>query len=101
MTTLRLGGPPHALRDASTEPELIAAVREADAAGEPVLLLAGGSNVVVSDAGFDGTVVRILTRGIRRQELSGDVVRLEVQAGEEWDPLVASAVTEGLAGVEC
>ena len=101
LTTLRLGGPAGRLVDARTEAELVAAVRDADAAGEAVLVLAGGSNVVVADAGFPGLVVRVLTEGVRAQALGGDRVRLTVQAGEPWDPIVARSVREGLAGLEC
>jgi UDP-N-acetylmuramate dehydrogenase len=89
-TTLRLGGPAGRLVEARTDDQLLAAV------GDDVLLLAGGSNVVIGDDGFPGTVVRILTRGIERD---GDV--LHVAAGEPWDGLVAHAVAEGLAGIEC
>jgi UDP-N-acetylmuramate dehydrogenase len=96
LTTLRLGGPARRMVEAATEDDLVAAVREADAAGEPLLLLAGGSNVVVADDGFPGTVVRIATRGVAR-----DGATLTVQAGEEWDPFVARCVEEGLAGIEC
>ena len=63
-TTLRLGGPAKAWVHAETEAELIEAVSAADAAGEPVLVLGGGSNVVVADEGFPGTVVEVATRGI-------------------------------------
>ena len=59
-------------------------------------MLAGGSNVVVADGGFPGTVVRVLTRGVRRE---GE--RLEVQAGEPWDELVVRCVEAGLQGFEC
>ena len=96
LTTLRLGGPARRLVEAATEADVVEAVREADAAGEPLLVLAGGSNVVIADEGFDGTVVRILTRGVER---TGE--RLEVQAGEDWDALVAACVGDGLAGFEC
>ncbi|HEX2084138.1 MAG TPA: UDP-N-acetylmuramate dehydrogenase [Solirubrobacteraceae bacterium] len=96
LTTLRLGGPARRMVEAATEEELVAAVREADASGEPLLLLAGGSNVVVADEGFPGTVVRIVTRGV--EERGG---RLEVAAGEPWDPFVARCVAEERAGVEC
>jgi UDP-N-acetylmuramate dehydrogenase len=95
FTTLRLGGPAARFVEAHTDDEAIAAVREAD----PVLLLAGGSNVVISDEGFPGTVVRLLTRGI--SERTGDPVEVEVQAGEPWDAFVARCVREGLAGIEC
>ena len=101
LTTLRLGGPAGRLVDARTEAELVDAVRDADAAGEAVLVLAGGSNVVVADAGFPGLVVRVLTEGMQAEELGGDRVRLTVQAGEPWDPVVARSVREGLAGLEC
>ena len=71
----------------------------ADGAGEPLLVLAGGSNVVVADDGFPGVVVHIATRGIDRREEEGKVL-LTVQAGEPWDPFVAHCVEHGLAGVE-
>jgi UDP-N-acetylmuramate dehydrogenase len=101
LTTLRLGGPAARLLEAREEAELIAAVGEADAAGRPLLLLAGGSNLVISDDGFPGDVIAIRTRGIQRRERGGDRVQLEVAAGESWDALVATAVADGLAGIEC
>jgi UDP-N-acetylmuramate dehydrogenase len=97
LTTLRLGGPARRLVTAESEDELVEAVR---AAGEPVLLLAGGSNVVIADEGFPGTVVRVGTRGVEARE--GELrVRLDVAAGEDWDGLVGWTVSEGLAGFEC
>jgi UDP-N-acetylmuramate dehydrogenase len=62
--------------------------------------MAGGSNLVIADAGFEGTVVRVLTRGISA-DTRGDRVRLFVAAGEPWDELVSLCVAEGLAGIEC
>jgi UDP-N-acetylmuramate dehydrogenase len=96
LTTLRLGGPAARYLEAATEQAVVDAVVEADRAGEPLLVLAGGSNLVVADEGFPGTVVRIATRGVAR-----DGAALEVAAGEPWDPLVADCVAGGLAGVEC
>jgi UDP-N-acetylmuramate dehydrogenase len=96
FTTLRLGGPARLVVEARTEAELLAAVRQADDSGEPLLVLAGGSNVVIADAGFPGTVVRLLTGGVER-----DGPLLEVQAGAPWDPFVESCVRDGLAGIEC
>jgi UDP-N-acetylmuramate dehydrogenase len=96
LTTLRIGGPARRLVAAGTEEELVAAVRAADAAGEPLLVLAGGSNVVIADAGFPGTVVHVRTRGV---EEAGRELR--VQAGEEWDPIVARCVAAGRQGFEC
>jgi UDP-N-acetylmuramate dehydrogenase len=101
LTTLRLGGPPGRLIEATDEAAVVEAVRRADAAGEPLLVLAGGSNVVVADEGFAGTVLRVATRGVERGEAPDGRVLLDVQAGEAWDPLVARCVADGLAGVEC
>jgi UDP-N-acetylmuramate dehydrogenase len=101
LTTLRLGGPAGRLLETATEDAVVEAVLAGDHAGEPLLVLAGGSNVVVADDGFPGTVVRVTTRGVRREELGAGRVRLEVQAGEPWDPFVAACVADGLAGVEC
>jgi UDP-N-acetylmuramate dehydrogenase len=100
-TTLRLGGPAGTLVEAGTGDELIAAVRAADRVGEPVLVLGGGSNLVVADAGFPGTVVRVASRGITAEAAGDDSVGVTVAAGESWDALVAWTVAEGLAGVEC
>jgi UDP-N-acetylmuramate dehydrogenase len=97
-TTVRLGGPARAFVRAETEDEFTDAVRSADAAGEQVLILGGGSNLVVADEGFDGTVIQVATRGVRR---GGDHGELTVAAGEEWDGVVARTVAEGLAGLEC
>jgi UDP-N-acetylmuramate dehydrogenase len=94
LTTLRLGGPAGRLVEARTDEELITAVREAD---RPALVIAGGSNVVVADEGVPGTVVRIATRGVERD----DAGRLVVAAGESWDDLVELTVAEGLQGFEC
>jgi UDP-N-acetylmuramate dehydrogenase len=98
FTTVGLGGPARAFARAETEDELIDAVRTADAAGEPVLILGGGSNLVVADEGFDGTVIQVATRGVSRGRAPGE---LTVAAGEEWDGFVARTVAEGLAGLEC
>jgi UDP-N-acetylmuramate dehydrogenase len=99
-TTLRLGGPAARFVAAGTEDQLVAAVRAADADRQPVLVLGGGSNLVVSDAGFAGTVVRVASRGIR-VDREADADLLTVAAGEDWDSLVQRCVADGLAGVEC
>jgi UDP-N-acetylmuramate dehydrogenase len=95
LTTLAVGGPIDRLVEVSDAAELVAAVREADEARRPLLLLGGGSNVVAPDAGWPGDVVLVRSRGIAR---SGPT--LTVQAGESWDDLVAYAVENGLAGIE-
>ncbi|MCP9210084.1 UDP-N-acetylmuramate dehydrogenase [Streptomyces cucumeris] len=96
LTTFRLGGPATRLITATTDDEVIAAVREADATGTPLLLIGGGSNLVISDKGFDGTALRIATGGF-----SLDGTRLELAAGENWSDAVARTVEAGLAGIEC
>jgi UDP-N-acetylmuramate dehydrogenase len=101
-TTLGLGGPAGDFVSADTEPALIDAVRGADASGEPVLLIGGGSNLVISDAGFPGLVVYVNTRGfayVDDGDGDGDV-SVTVAAGEDWDDVVAATVAEGLAGLE-
>jgi UDP-N-acetylmuramate dehydrogenase len=95
-TTLRLGGPARRFVEATTVEELVGEVRAADRRGEPLLVLGGGSNLVVSDDGFPGTVVHVATRGV--DVLANGALR--AQAGEEWEPFVAQCVDDGLAGVE-
>ena len=99
-TTLRLGGPARRFAAAADDVELVAQVWAADERGEPLLVLGGGSNLVVADAGFPGTVVHVATRGVRH-EPDGDSVLLTVAAGEDWDTVVAGTVADGLAGLEC
>jgi UDP-N-acetylmuramate dehydrogenase len=81
--------------------EAVATVRTAQANGEPVLILAGGSNVVISDAGFPGHVVLLRTRGVEVIDRADHHVTVRVAAGEPWDGFVAGTVAEGFAGVEC
>jgi UDP-N-acetylmuramate dehydrogenase len=108
LTTMRVGGPATHLVTATTEAELIEMASDAYASGDPVLLLGGGSNTVVGDEGFDGTVVKIESRGVERIATGSgeagtghpDAVRLRVQAGENWDDLVALAVHNRWAGIE-
>jgi UDP-N-acetylmuramate dehydrogenase len=103
-TTLRLGGPAKEWVRATTEADLIDAVRRCDEAGEPVLVLAGGSNVVVADEGFDGTVVEVATTGVLADHDGDDAtcggVVVTVAAGEPWDAVVARAVDSRWVGVE-
>ena len=99
-TTLRLGGPARELVVATTEAEVVAAVTEADAVGTPVLILSGGSNLVIGDEGFDGRVVRIATRGIDAETSACYGATLKVAAGENWDDFVALCVEREWIGVE-
>jgi UDP-N-acetylmuramate dehydrogenase len=99
-TTLRVGGPVRRILTPTTEAELVQTVRDLDAAGEPVLILGGGSNVLVGDAGFDGTVVKVATRGIDSDVASCSGAVLTVAAGEPWDDFVAFTVEQEFAGLE-
>ncbi|MEU4497015.1 UDP-N-acetylmuramate dehydrogenase [Streptomyces sp. NPDC023998] len=96
LTTFRLGGPATRLVTATTDDEVVSVVRAADAAGTPLLIIGGGSNLVIGDKGFEGTALRIATKGF---ELHG--TRLELAAGEVWTDAVARTVEAGLAGIEC
>ncbi|MFI9510687.1 UDP-N-acetylmuramate dehydrogenase [Nocardia sp. NPDC052566] len=95
LTTLRVGGPATVVTCA-TRDSLAATVRALDAAGIPLLLIAGGSNLLISDDGFDGVVVQVATE---RVEIGADGVLAE--AGANWDTVVAATVAAGLGGLEC
>ncbi|MGY1630139.1 UDP-N-acetylmuramate dehydrogenase [Geodermatophilus sp. SYSU D01186] len=95
LTTLAVGGPAERLLEVTDAGELVAAVRDADEAGRPLLVLGGGSNLIAPDDGWPGDVVAVRSRGVQR---SGG--QLVVQAGEPWDDLVAATVEQGLAGME-
>ncbi|MFI6584940.1 UDP-N-acetylmuramate dehydrogenase [Embleya sp. NPDC050493] len=96
LTTLRLGGPARRLHTATTTDSVLATVRAADEQGTPLLVLGGGSNLVVGDDGFPGDVLRIATTGLRV-----DGTDLSVEAGVPWDDVVTAAVAAGLSGIEC
>jgi UDP-N-acetylmuramate dehydrogenase len=98
LTTLRLGGPATALVEAGSGEAVVEAIRAAEG---PVLVLGGGSNVVVADEGFDGTVVHVASRGIAFDRRDDGGVLLTVEAGEDWDDVVAASLAEGLGGLEC
>jgi UDP-N-acetylmuramate dehydrogenase len=99
-TTLRLGGPASRFVAADGEDQLVAVIRDADAEGEPVLVLGGGSNLVVADEGFPGVVAQLAGGeiGVAR---AGDAVEVTVGAGQDWDELVRWSIAEDLSGIEC
>ena len=101
LTTLRLGGPAKRLVEVETEADLIAEVDACDSRGEPVLVLGGGSNLVVADEGFDGSVIAVRIRGVTVADDGCGVVAVTVAPGEDWDEFVVRAIEEGWRGVEC
>jgi UDP-N-acetylmuramate dehydrogenase len=128
LTTLQVGGPAREVVTATTREEVVDTARAAWSEDEPLFVLGGGSNVVFSDDGFDGTVLHVATRGVTRLSLAAtasvpampasdadrlrslsrslrppqqrEPVRLRVEAGEPWDDLCAFAVEQGWAGIE-
>jgi UDP-N-acetylmuramate dehydrogenase len=98
FTTLRLGGPAARVVAATDTDDLVAVLRSADRAGEPVLVVGGGSNLVVGDAGWDGLVVLVRTEGFDAVE-DGDAVTVTVGAGQPWDAFVAATVQRGWSGL--
>ncbi len=100
LTTLGVGGEARELVEARDASALVRLVREAWESGEDWLVLGGGSNLLVSDDGVDGRVVRVLTRGIERLPAAPGRVRVRVEAGEPWDVLVSTAVSAGWSGIE-
>jgi UDP-N-acetylmuramate dehydrogenase len=105
LTTLRVGGPARELIEPTTDADMIAAVRDADAALIPVLVIGGGSNVVVGDDGFDGVVIRDARRDVERDVTIQDDgfcggVSVTVAAGVPWDDVVARAVRDEWVGLE-
>jgi UDP-N-acetylmuramate dehydrogenase len=99
-TTLRVGGPARRLMAVASETELVDCVRDLDAHDEPVLILGGGSNLLVADSGFDGTVVKIETQGIGIETSGCSGAIVTVAAGEDWDALVLQTIEKEYAGLE-
>jgi UDP-N-acetylmuramate dehydrogenase len=101
-TTLRLGGPARRFVDAVTVEAVVETVRAADRADEPLLVVGGGSNLVVADTGLAGTAVRVGNTGITVERTGRQATALvTVAAGENWDGVVVRLLDEGLTGLEC
>lgn len=100
MTTLGIGGPARWFIEAQTEQQILDAVRWAEEQSLPTFILGGGSNLLISDAGFPGLVLRVKLTGIEVEADGGDCV-YRVAAGEDWDRFVERTVQEGCAGIEC
>lgn len=99
-TTFRIGGPARRFVTARTEQEIVATVRDCDSRGEPLLVLGGGSNVLIADEGFDGTVLKLANTGLEQGAPACHGVEVRVGAGETWDDFVAHCVTQQWSGPE-
>lgn len=103
LTTMQVGGPARELITATTREQLIEVAVDTWDSNEPWLILGGGSNTIVADAGFDGTVIHVQTQGIEREQdisRSPNHSRVRVAAGVNWDDLVTWSIEQGLAGIE-
>ncbi|MDO4920152.1 UDP-N-acetylmuramate dehydrogenase [Kocuria sp.] len=100
LTTTAVGGPAARYVAAATDADVVAAVSAADRAGERVLVLGGGSNVLASEQPVEATVVHVATRGLSVSEVADGQVLVAVAAGHPWDDLVRETVERGLSGLE-
>jgi UDP-N-acetylmuramate dehydrogenase len=97
-TSLRVGGPAKKFVEVGTESEIIAAI---EAAGDsPILIIGGGTNILVADSGFEGTVIRITSHSIQSEIDACSGATLTIGAGEDWDECVATTLERGFAGLE-
>jgi UDP-N-acetylmuramate dehydrogenase len=97
-TSLRVGGPAKKIINVSTEAEIIAAIE--GAGDSPVLIIGGGSNVLISDSGFEGTVIHIANNQAESEVDACSGATLTIGAGENWDDFVATTISRGFAGLE-
>jgi UDP-N-acetylmuramate dehydrogenase len=97
-TSLRVGGPAKKIVNVSTEEQIIAAIEEAG--DSPILVIGGGSNVLVADAGFEGTVIHIANNQAESEVDACSGATLTIGAGEDWDTFVATTIARGFAGLE-
>jgi UDP-N-acetylmuramate dehydrogenase len=97
-TSLRVGGPATKIVQVSTEAQIIAAIEEA---GEtPILIMGGGTNVLIADKGFEGTVIRISNNSVQAEVDACSGATLTIGAGEDWDVFVQTTIASGFAGLE-
>ncbi len=101
FTTFRIGGKARFFIEAKTEKEIIEALNFANENEFKVFILGGGSNILVSDEGFDGLVLKIASKGISFEKKDEKTVLVTAQAGEDWDELVTICIAGNLAGFEC
>ena len=101
LTTLRIGGAAKRLWTVDSEDGCVEAIKQLDQEGEQFLVLGGGSNVVISDQGFDGTALHLIYEGAEHQQRDDQTFAIDASAGDDWALLVDALVEAGLSGVEC
>ncbi|MGA7340557.1 MAG: UDP-N-acetylmuramate dehydrogenase [Terracidiphilus sp.] len=101
FTTFGIGGPARWFVEAASEPDVASAVEWAGERDAPLFVLGGGSNLLVSDAGFDGLVLHIALRGVSGEEAPPRHRVYKVAAGESWEDCVERSIEDGCAGLEC
>jgi UDP-N-acetylmuramate dehydrogenase len=97
-TSLRVGGPATKIVQVSTEAQIIAAIEEAG--DTPILIMGGGTNVLIADKGFEGTVIRISNNSVQSEVDACSGATLTIGAGEDWDVFVQKTIDRGFAGLE-
>jgi len=97
-TSLRVGGPATKIVQVSTEAQIIAAIEEAG--NTPILIMGGGTNVLIADKGFAGTVIRISNNSVQSEVDACSGATLTIGAGEDWDSFVQTTINSGFAGLE-
>jgi UDP-N-acetylmuramate dehydrogenase len=97
-TSLRVGGPATKIVQVSTEAQIIAAIEEAG--DTPILIIGGGTNVLIADKGFEGTVIRISNNSVQSEVDACSGATLTIGAGEDWDSFVQTTINSGFAGLE-
>ncbi len=97
-TSFRVGGPATKMVQVSTEAEIIAAIEEAG--DSPILIMGGGTNVLIADKGFEGTVIRISNNSVQAEVDACSGATLTIGAGEDWDTFVQTTIDRGFAGLE-
>ena len=97
-TSFRVGGPATKIVQVSTEAEIIAAIEEAG--DSPILIMGAGTNVLIADKGFEGTVIRISNNSVQAEVDACSGATLTIGAGEDWDTFVQTTIDRGFAGLE-
>jgi UDP-N-acetylmuramate dehydrogenase len=97
-TSFRVGGPATKIVQVSTEAQIIAAIE--DAGNTPILIMGGGTNVLIADKGFEGTVIRISNNSVQAEVDACSGATLTIGAGEDWDSFVQTTINSGFAGLE-